>query len=74
MRFTGRCTSSSKQYAQLRSLQPASVVAAAEADRWMPARRTDWVELRGFEPAPSREVAPVGPIALDDGGMTPTVS
>ena len=41
-------------------------VAATEADRWMPPRRTDWVELRGFEPAPPRTSSPLDPVALDD--------
>ena len=40
--------------------------AAAEADRWMPPRRTDWAELRGFGPAPKREGRPVEPIAIED--------
>lgn len=39
--------------------------AAAEADRWMPPRRKDWAELRGFEPAPPRTAAPPEPIDLD---------
>lgn len=43
-------------------------VAAAEADRWMPPGRRDWVELRGFEPAPPRTSLPLGPVALDDDG------
>ncbi len=43
-------------------------VAAAEADRWMPPRRSDWVELRGFESAPPRTTPPLGAVALDDDG------
>lgn len=39
-------------------------VAAAEADRWMPSRRKDWAELRGFEPAPPRTAPPPMPIEL----------
>ncbi|MGH9151835.1 MAG: hypothetical protein ACRD03_05465 [Acidimicrobiales bacterium] len=41
-------------------------VAAAEADRWMPPRRTNWAELRGFEPAPPRKTTPADPVVLDD--------
>jgi hypothetical protein len=41
-------------------------VAAAEADRWMPPRRDNWAELRGFEPAPPRVGNPPEPVALDD--------
>ena len=43
-------------------------VAAAEADRWIPPRRSDWVELRGFQPAPPRTSVPLGAVALDDDG------
>lgn len=43
-------------------------VAASEADRWMPPRRSDWVELRGFEPAQPRTSLPLGAVALDDDG------
>lgn len=39
--------------------------AETEADRWMPPRRTDWAELRGFEPAPARVGPLPDPIALD---------
>lgn len=39
-------------------------VAAEKADRWMPPRRTDWMELRGFSLAPVRAAAVPGPIPL----------
>lgn len=40
--------------------------AANEAKRWMPPRRTDWTELRGFEPAPDRDGQPAEPIAVEE--------
>lgn len=39
--------------------------AAAEADQWMPPRRSDWAELRGFEPGPPRKTLLPEPVALD---------
>lgn len=42
------------------------LAAASEAKRWMPPRRQDWADLRGFEPAPPRQHLDIEPVTVTD--------